>query len=236
LREYARLEDGSDGMPTLDLDEMHAQLQGKIAQERGFAGWLRSRPTPLRATLAGLAVGLLVVMTMAVWLRADFDVYPAFRMRAMLAWIAGLLVLDLVLVLWPLQLPAAPRWLTMAAIVGAPISLFLWYGGPPAHTDHPRSVPPETVSSFVGHAASCLAVGTIVAGGFYALLRALDRGGTNRLLLMAACAGLSANLLLQLHCAVTTPAHLVTGHLGVLAICFGVAAWLERARQTPARG
>jgi hypothetical protein len=228
LREYAQWDDSEGVLAGLNLEKMHAELEGKIAQERGFAAWLRSRPTPVRAMLASFVLCVIVVGTMAVWLRPDFDVYPPGRMQAVLLSIAGLIVLELVLVLWPLQLPAAPPWLMAAAVIGAPIGLFFWYSAPAAHLGHPRSIPPEGVGVSAFYAARCLVVGSIVAGGFYALLRGIDRGGTNRLLLMAACAGLAGNLLLQLHCPTTAPMHLVIGHLGVVVLCFGFAVWRER--------
>lgn len=233
LRDYAQWEDGADPLAGLNLEKMHAELQGKLAQEKGAAAWLRARPTPVRAMFASLLLGLIVVITMATWLRPDFGIYPAGRMQAVLGTIAVLLVLDVILVLWPLQFPAAPRWLMAAAVAGAPIGLFFWYSAPPAHTD-PRSVPSETFGSLLVHAARCLVVGSVVAGGMYALLRALDRGGSDRLLLMAASAGLAGNLMLQLHCANTTPMHLVIGHLGVLVLCFGFAFWRERVTERTA--
>jgi hypothetical protein len=73
-------------------------------------------------------------------------------------------------------------------------------------------------------------IGSAVAAGIYAVLRGLDRGGTRRLPLMAACAGLAANLMLQLHCAVTAPTHLMLGHLGVVVVCFAAAWWFGRER------
>jgi hypothetical protein len=179
--------------------------------------------------LASLVLGVVSIGTMAVWLRADFELYPLARMQAVLGTIAALIVLELILVLWPLQFPAAPKWLMAVAVAGAPIGLFFWYSAPAAHT-HPRSLPVESFGSLVSHAARCLAVGSVVAGGMYALLAGLDRGGSNRLLLMAACAGLAGNLMLQLHCAITAPIHLVIGHLGVVVLCFGFAIWRERVR------
>ena len=232
LREYARWEESAAGdIPGLDFEKLHAELQGKLAAERGPRAWLRSRPTPVRALLAGLALSLLVMATMALWLRPDFEVYPQGRMLAVLISIAGLIVVELVLVLWPLQLPAAPRWLMIAAVVGAPIGLLFWYGAPPAHTDHPRSIAPTAPLVMLAGAMRCVIVGSAVAGAIYALVRSLDRGGADRTLLMAACAGLAGNLMLQLHCPVTAPAHLVIGHLGVVVLCFGFAAWLEREKR-----
>ena len=223
LPDYAgwTAEDGSAG---LDLDRMQAELQGQLARERGIAAWLRSRPTPVRATLAGLVLGLLVVTTMLLWPRPDYTVYPPARMLLALAPIAGLLAVELVLVMWPLQLPAAPRWLVNAALIGPPLVLAGLYALPPAHTDHPRSLVPDGFGSMLAGTVRCLVVGSLLGAGVFALFRALDRGGARRRLLMAAGAGLAANLLLQLHCAVTAPSHLLIGHFGVLALCFAVAA------------
>jgi hypothetical protein len=228
LRQCAQWENGADPVAGLNLEKMQAELEGKLAQEKGFAAWLRSRPTPLRASLAGLVIGLLAFLTMALWIRPDFDVYPLARMHATLATIAGLIVLNLILLLWPLQLPAAPRWLLGFAVACAPIGLFFWYSAPAAHVAHPKSLPDQNIGSMLVHALKCLTFGSVAAAAFYSVFRALDRGGSNRLLLMAACAGLGANLLLQLHCPSTSPMHLVIGHLGVVVLCFGFAAWREQ--------
>lgn len=233
LRDYAQWEDGADPLAGLNLEKMQAELEHKIAAEKGLGAWLRSRATPVRALLASALLALIIVLTMAVWLRPDFEIYPAARMQAVLGTIAVLIVLDLILVLWPLQFPAAPRWLLALAVAGAPIGLFFWYSAPPAHTE-PRSFPNESFGPLVAHSMRCLVAGSVVAGSMYALLRGLDRGGANHLLLMAACGGLAGNLMLQLHCANTTPAHLVIGHLGVLVLCFGFAFWRERVSEKAA--
>jgi hypothetical protein len=231
LARWAGDHDGADGAAGLDLDRMQAELQSKLAEERGPAAWLRARPTPVRGIFAGAAMAALVVTTMALWLRPDFEVYPPGRMLALLALLAGMIIVDMILVLWPLQLPAAPGWLTRAAVIAAPLGLLVLYLLPTAHTAHPRSLHPEGLGPLLWTAQKCLLIGSAVAAGIYAVLRGLDRGGTRRLPLMAACAGLAANLMLQLHCAVTAPMHLVFGHLGVVGVCFG-AAWLLGRERT----
>jgi hypothetical protein len=229
LREYAQWDEGGDaGLAGANFEKLHAELQGEIAREKGVGAWLRSRPTPVRALVAGLVVGALALVTMGVWGRQDFAMYPAERMLAVVASIAGLIVVDLVLVLWPLQLPAAPQWLMAAAVAGAPLGLLFWYSAPAVETGHPGSVPVESAGTLVRHALHCLVFGSVIAGGIYGLLRGLDRGGANRLLLMGACAGLAGNLMLQLHCSVTAPVHLLIGHLGVVVLCFAFAFWRER--------
>ncbi|HKU43634.1 MAG TPA: hypothetical protein VJR89_35995 [Polyangiales bacterium] len=214
----------------LDLERLQAELQNELARERGPIAWLRSRSTPLRGMLAGGAVAAIVLATMALRLRPDYAAYPEGRMLAVLGLIAALIVVDLILTLWPLQLPAAPRWLARAAVVAAPLGLFVLYMLPPPHTGHPRTSLPAGFEPAFWAAARCLLLGSAVAAALYALLRGLDRGGTQRLLLMAACAGLAANLMLQLHCPVSAPLHLLIGHLGVLGLIFAAARWLSRAR------
>jgi hypothetical protein len=228
--EFSRWAAADAGAAGLDLDGLHAELQAKLAEERGPAAWLRSRSTPVRGVLGGAAVALVVVATMAIWLRPDFEVYPAGRMLALLALLAGLIIVHLILVLWPLQLPAAPRWLSRAAVIAAPLGLLVLYALPAAHNVHPRSLHPEGLWPMFQAALWCLLIGTAVAGGLYVVLRSLDRGGTQRLLLMAACAGLAANLMLQLHCPKTAPMHLLIGHLGVVGICFAAVWLLTRER------
>jgi hypothetical protein len=228
--ELARWAGDDAGAAGLDLDQLQAELQGKLAEERGPAAWLRSRSTPVRGIFGGAAVALVVVATMAIWLRPDFEVYPAGRMLGSLALLAALIIVDLVLVLWPLQLPAAPRWLSRGAVIVAPLGLLLLYTLPAVPALHPRSLEPEGAWSMVSAALRCLLIGSAVAAGLYAVLRGLDRGGARRLLLMAACAGLAANLMLQLHCPKTAPLHLLLGHLGVVGVCFAAAWLLDRER------
>ena len=226
LPEYARWASEPGGGP--DLARMHAELQRELARERGPRAWLRSRPTPVRASLAGLVLGALIVATMTLSLRVDYALYPPLRMLLVLAAVAGLIAVNLVLLVWPLQLPAAPGWVAKAAVIGAPVTLLVLYALPPAHT-HPRSIAPTEFGALLAGTVRCLVAGSSVGVALFAFLRALDRG-SRRLLLAAAGAGLAGNLLLQLHCAMTSPAHLLIGHFGVLAFCFAVAAWLGRRR------
>ena len=211
----------------LDLGPLRAELDRELARERGFVAWLRSRPTPVRATLAGLVLSAMVVATMGLWPRVDYALYPSVRMALVVGVIALLIGIDLILVVWPLQLPAAPRWLARSAAFAAPLTLLALYVLPPAHSNA-RSLAPPNLSGVIAGAMRCWIVGTLVGAGVFALFRMLDRGGSRRALLMAAGAGSAANLLLHLHCAMVSPAHLLVGHLGVLVPCFLAAAWLDR--------
>jgi hypothetical protein len=214
-----------------ELGALYAGLAEQIGRERGLRGWLRTRSTPARAALAAGAVLLAALGTALLWLRPDLHVYPVGRMALILGFGAALAGAQLRLALWPLQRPAPRRWLAPALIVGAIFGLGGVYALPAAHVDHAASAQAPGSEALLVRAWPCLVIGLALAGACYALLWALDRGGSRRALIAAACSGVSANLLLQLHCPITAPAHLLLGHLGVaLAFSAAVTCWALVAR------
>lgn len=212
-----------------DFEQLRAALEQDIAAERGPRAWLRSRSTPQRLAIVAATVALLAVGTLLASARPDLAVYPLGRMLLLLLALAALIALEAALSLWPLHWPAPPRWLARGAILAAPLGLLALYLLPAAHVDHPASLQAPGMRGLLARALPCLAVGSVVALAGYLLLRALDRGGVRRALLMAASGGLAANLLLQLHCPVTAPEHMLVGHLGVSLLLLGVVALVERA-------
>lgn len=215
--------------PVPDFEQLKAAVDRDIAREHGPAAWLRSRSTPARLALAAVAVALLGGGTLLSSARPDLAVYPLGRMLVLLLALAGSIALMGTLALWPMHRPAPPRGFTRAAIFGAALGLLVLYLLPAAHVDHPASLQAPGAQSLLVRALPCLAMGSAVALAGFLLLRALDRGGARRALLMAASGGLAANLLLQLHCPVTAPEHMLLGHLGVIALLLGMAALVERA-------
>jgi hypothetical protein len=215
--------------PLPDLEQLRAALEQDIARERGLGAWLRSRSTPVRLTIAGLAVALLGVGTALFAGRADLSVYPLGRMVLLLVAIAALIACEVTLSLWPMHRPAPPRWLARSAIAAAPLALLALYSLPAAHSNHPALLQESGASELFVHALPCLTVGSLVALAGFLLLRSLDRGGAARALSMAASGGLAANLLLQLHCSITAPEHMLVGHLGVILLMLAAIALVERA-------
>jgi hypothetical protein len=219
------------GLPQVDppdLNELFAGLERQLARERGARAWLRSRSTGVRLALCAASLALLVAGVALAWARPDLAVYPVFRLGAGALVIVVILAVQLALALRPLSRPPLSAWVAPAAIAAALVALLALYGLPAAHLAHPASFQAPGWQALIARALPCLAFGLVFALASYALLRLLDRGGTDptrRALLAAAYGGLVANLLLMLHCPVTAPAHLMLGHLGVaVLLLLGVAA------------
>lgn len=216
-------------LPAPDLHSLYTVLQQEVGQERGARAWLRSRSTPIRRAIACAGLALLALAAALGWLRPDFGVYPLTRMALTLLVSVALIAGQLWLVLRPLQRPALPRWVSPALTLVALAGLLALYALPAAHLAHPASAQAPGLGALLTRALPCLGIGLALAGATYALLWALDRGGAGRALLAAVCGGVSANLILQLHCPVTAPAHLVLGHLGVVLLFAGGVALRTRA-------
>ena len=215
-----------------DFAGLEAELEREIAQEVGPRAALRALSTGRRYLLITLALALLAGLTWMLRPRLDLEVYPAGRMVLVLAVISALVLASFVIALWPLssRLPSA-RVRRLPALLG-PLALALLYSLPAAHTAHPASLQPEGAAAIFVRALPCLALGSGVSFLVLLLLRAFDRGGLPASLGLAASAGLFANFLLQIHCSVTAPSHMLIGHLGVALLALG-GAWLAQRVSTP---
>jgi hypothetical protein len=217
-----------DAVSAPDLSEMRLSLDAELLKERGPSAFLRSRSTPTRVAGVGLSLLLLALLTLLFRARVDLAVYPLPRMLLLLSVMALWFLGSAWLALWPLAWPEPPAALRKTLIAFGPVVLLALYSLPVAHTDHPASLQAEGGTALLLRALPCLGIGLVLAAGVYFLLRAFDRGGNRANLLMASAGGISANLLLQLHCSVTAPAHMLLGHLGVALIVLGAVALTER--------
>ena len=95
----------------------------------------------------------------------------------------------------------------------------------------------------VGHSPSpvfptgspCMYLGLLLGIPVYAVLRLVDRGSPLSSVLAASTAGLLANLVLQVHCPVTSVGHRLVGHASIgpiLLACLGAAVLFERIVMT----
>jgi hypothetical protein len=88
------------------------------------------------------------------------------------------------------------------------------------------------VGGLVPHAFTCFALGSVIALPIVAVIAALDRGGQRMsAILLAASAGLAANLLLENKCLISDPGHLILGHAPVIALYVLVAAGITALRR-----
>ncbi len=207
-------------------EELFGELEARVAHEKGSRAWLRSRPTRLRFLL--VAACALCAVAVGGWLnrRADFAAYPDARLMVLLA-----LYLLGILLAFEKELFLAVRrgsfadygWLVLSALA-LPFLLAL----APA-TEASRAAGPEG-------ALGCFSYGALLTLPTAALLWAFDRDdelSLRTVCLSAAALGLSANLLLELHCSNGNFRHVLLGHASL-----GVAwlvAWALTRRVSRAR-
>ncbi len=209
-----------------DLEALFAQLQRAVGAERGPRARLRALPTWLRVGLVLAVAGALGALAAGRFMRPDITAYPAGRMALALISIGALLAASLWLALRPLQLASVAPWVPATAALGSLLWLGALYLLPPVHEATGWSRNPAGLGPTLARALPCMVIGLGLSLPFLLLLRALDRGGTRRPLLMAAAAGLLANFVLQLACPVTAPVHMLLGHMGVAVLLLAGAAAL----------
>ncbi len=197
-----------------------ARVEADQAAEAGPLGRLLALPTPVRAALAllaGLPLAGWVVARFGV--RADWSVYPAARM---LVGAGGLLLLTVWNVVAALRGPHRPihglgRALLLAGLTCAAVVLF--HAAPAPYATDPRWCPdPEHM------VRECLTWGAALGLPVLLATLLLHRLATAQAWLFAAAAGgLTANLVLQVHCPIVERDHVLLGHAS-LAVGFVLVA------------
>ena len=200
-----------------ELSPLLQSTETILEEERGLRAWLRSRTTRSRLLLATLVVLVLAGSQLVFSLRADWSVYPARRMLLTCGVFALGCVAALREYLRPLTRPPmspARRTALATVLLCAPV---LIAGSPRVETDHPASLA-GAAADFAPRAGACFAYGLLLSALLvWALwsLRRQDRARPSQEFLAAASAGLAASLLLQIHCPIVWPAHLLAGHASV---------------------
>jgi hypothetical protein len=201
-----------------------------VRAERGLAAVLRSLATWKRVGLVVLAVSLVTVATLLASPRFDLGIYPPERMAVTLVAFAGLAVLAAWRLLRPLHRPPFPGALGVAICLAAAlaplVAALVPLGSGAGHAPAGEGV------AFASHCGRCLLVGAGLGAPVLVaalLARRAAEGGVFVTVLGGAVAGLAGNLVLQVHCPIVAPAHLVVGH-AVLMAPFVIAALLWRMR------
>jgi hypothetical protein len=206
-------------------EELFAELETRVAGETGVRAWLRSRPTKLRFLIALSSVLCAVSIGGVLKLRSDFDAYPRARLLVLLAvYSLGIIVAfgkELFLSVW--RGPLADHLLLLVAALGLP---FLVAFAPAT----------EASRAFGAQGAlNCFVFGALLTLPTAALLWAFDRDdhlSTRTACLSAAALGLSANLVLELHCANGNFSHVLLGHAS-LGVAWLLAWVLTRRLSRP---
>jgi hypothetical protein len=208
-------------------DAMFEQLEARVAGETGPRAWLRSRPTNLRGMFVVLGVLLVVLFGGIAKQRPDFADYPTTRVALVLVlyFVAIVVAAAKELTLAPRRGGFADNPLLLSGGLGLPFLVaFL-----PA-TEASRHFGPEG-------ALGCFVYGAVLTVPVALLLWAFDRDDEPSLRsvgLSAVALGLSANLVLELHCPSGNALHLLLGHASIGIAWLG--AWFVARRFSRAQG
>jgi hypothetical protein len=209
----------SDALPF--AEQFFGQIEQKLARETGPRAWLRSRPSRLRFVLVLLPLLLVLTAGGVLRQRADFDQYPMSRVVLLLC------VYFLAIVLaFGKELSESPRRAAFRdhfGLLAFALAVPILAAFAPA-TEASRQVDP-------GDAVGCFRYGALLTLPIAVLLWAFDRDdrpSVRTVCLSAAALGLSANLLLELHCGNGNAEHVLLGHASLGAAW--LAAWLITRR------
>jgi hypothetical protein len=221
----------------IDVDALFAGVKTRIdVEDRGLRGYLRSRPTWLRIAIGLVAIALVVGPVLWLRPRGDMDEYPRGRMLLTILSMSVSLVITMAVALRPAYRPPLSRAL-IGAIAGVVLlMIFLLSSIPVPGFAHPE----QALMEHLPQAMPCFYFGVLFGAPVYLLVRALDHEVTRLAALLAAStAGLTANLVLHLHCPNTHPQHILLGHFSVavvfLALVAGGTLMIDRWRTKSAR-
>ncbi len=208
----------ADSAVPLDADALFADIAGDIAAESGPVAWLRSLPTPRRLALGAVLTLGVVGVAFGFFGRVDWALYPLDRMVSELAGMVIVFAVAAWMTLLPAYrvAPAAGRvWALGLVGLGLP---FVLAALPMAHGAHAASLE-GAGADLVPRALECFASGVGAALPVLLLLVALDRGGQTqrtRVVFAGLAAGMAGVMALQVHCPITQPVHLLSGHASVV--------------------
>jgi hypothetical protein len=201
-------------------EDLYAGLRTDLGNETGLRALVRSQSTRRRLTFAYFAVAFSSLLTLAFARRASWPTDTLVHFAAVL----GVLALGAVLCiregLAPLsRVRNTGRTLAMSSgALALPFVLAAWPLAELAAGGH---------APVVAGAFGCFLFGLATSAPLATLLWLGDRSsrGSWRVFLpFAAASGLSANLVLGLHCVSTEPAHLLSGH-ATLGVAWLLAFW-----------
>lgn len=223
-----------------ELGGVLAELERSLEAERGITGRARSLPTPARLLLALGGAAMVILVGGLLRPRVDLDAYPALRLGVGVGALGATAALGVWLWLRPLFRSPLPAWAVPALAMTSVGLPWLIAGAPMAHQAHPASLA-GAGDDLAVRAVACLLYGGLWGGAVLVLVRLLGRAPGARTS-FEALAGLSGALIgsivLELHCPITQPAHLLLGHapLAVLlaALLIGASS-LVRAARSPHR-
>jgi len=197
--------------PAIASSAQLAATEALLDREQGLRAFLRSRSTRIRWLLS-LSLPALLLTRELLRKRVPWRDLSLPRVIAG-GVLLGLFALVAHSALRPLPLERrAARLRSALALVAWCLPCVLWFA-PEA-----RAGAEELSGAFGSRSLACFAYGSAFAAPSFALLWAMDRGVYVPYRVWALAAGgvaLLANLILMLHCPITSRAHLVAGHFSI---------------------
>jgi hypothetical protein len=186
----------------------------------------------VRTAIGVFVIAAIPLVVLAAAPRADLGVYPIARLVLEALGYLATAIIAAVIGLRPLHLadPRTGRTLAVVAAIGAAA---LIASLPEAHHDHPASLAGGG-DDFIARALGCLAYGTICAIPTWVALRLVARDpsvlGPAAYPVAVAIAGSGAAAVF-FHCPIVHVGHRWAGHVTVLVLLLGWAAWRHWRRR-----
>jgi hypothetical protein len=216
------------GCPDVDLEPLRREVHRALAQERGVVARLRSLRTSHRILLVVLLAALVTLAAALATPRHDLGEVPFARMMATLAVFAALTAAASWRMLRPLHAPPPSMWSGRALIAAGLLSPCLFALGPLEHV----GLSAGEGADFVACCGKCIGFGGALALPVFVLALLARRSTVDGAVVAAlggVAAGLTGNLGLQVHCAVTEPAHVLASHELLVLVSTGTALlWRRR--------
>jgi hypothetical protein len=211
----------------VDVDAALATAEAAMAREVGVRARLRSASTRVRLSMMGLAGASVALAFLVLRPRPDLAAYPRGRLALSVVLLLAATGVGMRMFARPLYLPSTERRRSLA-ILGAALALpFVLAALPQAH-GLPVSLG-GTGDDLLARALVCVRTGLMAAAPVALTLWLVDRG-TAPWVLGAVTAGVTGTLALELHCPLTSPAHLLLGHATIAPIAMLAALALGRLR------
>jgi hypothetical protein len=227
----ALLRDASREPAPAALDEIFEKVRDEVAHDdaRPLARLRGSSTRARRAIAIASFVGIFCFAALT-GTRPDLALYPTGRLALECAAYAVLIVLTIFAAVRSEAMPLLSRTKALALVAVGLVAAVVLATLPAPHT-LPIHLVGHSPSPAFPTGSPCMYLGLLLGIPVYAVLRLVDRGSPLSSVLAASTAGLVANLVLQVHCPVTSVGHRLVGHASIgpiLLACLGAALLFER--------
>lgn len=211
------------------LGQVQHGVNQRVGAETGVLATMRGWPTWQRLGMVILLSAVTTVATAVTMPRWDLGAYPSLRMVFTLGVLALLTGAASGRLLRPLHRPRPSIWSGRVLLLmgmAMPCVMSLW-----PLDGHVGTLPGEGVAFAIG-CGRCFVFGGALGIPVLLVAIAVRRAnidGAAVAALAGVAAGLTGNLTLQVHCAVTDPHHLLVGHATLLGIFAIFAAMWRRS-------